>query len=540
MRPYEAIAELVSRTGVDTVFAMVGHTNVAWLAHGQQHGLFEVVKTRHEEVAGNAAFGHSWSTGNLGIFTVVRGPGFANSINALTAATKSHVPVLLVVAESPATGPRWTTQNINQREHTEAIGAGFHHAATPDELEKCFQQAVSSARWNGCPQVVSIADAVMEAEEVPLSDAPMQSEPPPPTVDDDALHAAVDALQAATQPLILAGRGAVLANCHAELVELADLTGARVANTLAANCFFAGHPRDLGLCGTWSPEPARAALAENDLVLAFGASLNQKTLAEGTLFGGARVIQCEVDVDQPFRATRPEYGLMGDASLVAQALIREWRRRDLPARAPSGATPPVSAIRAAIMPAADSLEDDGGIDLRHVYATMDRKLPATRTVVTDSGSSLGTLPNLVGAASARRWIVGRAYGSVGLGLGIALGAAAADPEHQVAAFIGDGGFMMALSALDSFRLHDLRNVFIGIMNNEAYGSEFRPLDAEGLPRDVVRQPLPDIPTLARAYGGVGTVVRTAREVDDLELLDGTLQIVDFRISANRLGRAVFA
>ena len=540
MRAHEAIPQLVGRSGATKVFSMLGGTNVAWLAYGVEHGYFDLVKTRHEESSGHAAYGYSRSTGRLGVFTVTQGPGFANSINALTVAQKSHVPVLLIVGESPATGSHFTEQNIDQRAHTEAIGAGFHHVLAADELERRFREAVRAAFWNGCPQVLSIADSVVDAEGIQLSDDPIEGVRPTNQPDFDAVAVAVDALENAKRPLILAGQGAVLADSRAELVELADLVGARVANTLGANCFFAGHPHDLGLCGTWSPEPARECLAMSDAVIAFGASLNEKTLGEGYLFGNAKIFQCEIDTSRPFKASQPEYGLVGDARQAALAIITEWKRRGLEARPVQGETPSMEEIRDALMKVDMKPSVNQLLDLRRIYSLMDRKLPRSRIVITDSGSSLGTLPNLIGAPDAKHWLVGRSYGSVGLGLGIAIGAAAAHPEAKVAAFIGDGGFMMALSALDSFRLYGMNNVFIGIMNNEAYGSEIKCLDAAGMPRDIVFQDLPDIPTLAAAYGAVGSVVRTYDELTALEICTDRIQIVDFRTDPDILGRTVFS
>lgn len=536
MKGHEALPELVRRTGVSAVFSMLGHTNVTWLGHGAQQGMFRLIKTRHEETAGHAAYGYSRATGRIGIFSVTRGPGFANAINSLTVAMKSHIPVMLIVAESPSTRTR-TTQNVNQREHAAAIGVGFHHVEHIEDLEACFRAAYCQAFWNGCPQVLSIGDGVLEGT-VELSDEPMPDPHPADRPDPDAVRILVDALAASKRPLLIAGQGAVLSECHDELVELAGLVGARVANALGANCFFAGHPHDLGLCGSWSPEPARACLAQSDVVVAFGASLNERTLAEGTIFGGAKLFQCEIDSDVPFAASSTEYGLLGDARETARAIIAEWLRRGLDRRDVVGTTPSASEIRAAVLRDAGSNDPANGLDLRLVYDEMDRRLPPDRIVITDSGSSLGTLPNLVSAPDARHWIVGRSYGSVGSGVGIALGAAVAQPSKHVVAFIGDGGFMMAVQAVDSFRIHGIHNVTLAIMNNRSYGSEEKPLEKVGLPRDICRQDLPDIPLLAAAYGARGVVVHDERELFELDVVSETFQLIDFRTDPDVLGRSV--
>jgi acetolactate synthase-1/2/3 large subunit len=272
----------------------------------------------------SAAAGFSRTTGSVGVATVTRGPGFANAVNALKAATHDHVPLLLLVAESPASKPKISQdyQNLDQRALTATIGAGFHHAACAGDLERCYWAAVRAAQWNGLPQVVSLADGIVEAH-LALSDHTMPAPAPRAQPDPDAVSAAVDALIRAERPLVLAGQGAVHADCRADLEELADLVGARVASTLNVNRFFSGHPHDLGVCGQSSPAIVREELERADVVLAVGASLNNYTTGQGTIFGRVTVIQCEIDIDQPFRASDPELGLIGDARETVRALVTE-------------------------------------------------------------------------------------------------------------------------------------------------------------------------------------------------------------------------
>ena len=525
MRGFEAIPELVQRAKVPVVFSMLGSTNVPWIGQGVESGAFRLVKTRHEETAVAAATGFSRATGLTGVCGVTRGPGFANSINPLIAATRSHVPLVLLVGESSSTR---LTQNIDQRGMTEVIGAGFRHIERGDALEGAFWEALHDAHYNGCPQVLSIADTLLETR-VELSDhAPTMPLGPHEPPNAESIAAAVDALAEAERPLILAGQGAVLADCREEIEELAHLTGARLATSLNANRFFSGHPRDLGLCGSWSPPLAREHIAESDVVFALGASLNRHTMAEGHAFGGAKVIHCEIDTGQPCLASSPELALLGDARSAVSSVLREWRRRGLGHRSAQGPMPTAEEIRASVRHSDLGHDPDRGLDLRQVYTTLNQKLPEDRIVVSDAGRHLGVLPSLVDARDARSWVVSRGYGSVGLGLGAAIGAAAAHPDRPVVLFCGDGGFMMAAQELDTVRVNEL-SLTVVIMNDEQYGAEVRYLSQYGLPGDVVKQPLPDIPALAEVFGGSGVVIRTDEELRQLRIPEDGLFLVDARI-----------
>lgn len=537
MHGFQAIPELVRCAGISHVFGMVGGTNVPWIAHGVQAGAFGFVRTRHEETAVNGAAGYARSTGSVGVCTVTRGPGFANAVGGLIAARESRTPLLLVVGESPATLDE-TAQNIHQRELAAAMGVGFHHASGPGDLEATFWQAMRAARRAGYPQVLSVADAVGEGD-VALSGQPPASLRPQDEPDQEAVMAAVDALARARRPLLLAGQGAVLAGCRADLEELAGLAGARVATSLRANRFFSGHPHDLGLCGSWSPPIVREQLAETDVVLAVGASLNEHTTDRRSVFRGATIIHNEIDAERPCMASAPELTLLGDARRTARALIAEWRRRGLGSRPVEGTSPSRREITQSLLKVELGHDPARGVDLRQVLSLVDESLPPDRIVVTDWGRSLGgALPSLVDARDAESWVLGRAYGVIGLGLGLALGAAAAHPDRRVVLFSGDGGFMLSAQDLDAVRLAGL-DLTVIILNDEQYGSEVKYLSKHGLPLDVISQSLPDIPLLAQAFGGTGVVVRSEDDLAGLDPARPGLSLVDVRIDPLLDVRGVF-
>lgn len=541
MKFYEAVPELLHRAGVERVFAMLGAMNVVFAAEGVRQGLFSLVNTRHEETAVYAATAYARASGRIGVATVTRGPGFANSLNGLMAAEKCHIPMLLIVGESPMAMGReeysFSEQQIPQRELSETIGIGFHHVASGAELEETFWNAVRAAWWKGTPQVLSLGNTLNDAE-VTLSDVTpdviVEEEPDP-----DSIASVVDLLERTQRPIILAGQGAVLSEAHDHLVELADLIGARLTTSMRAHRFFAGHPHDLGLCGGWSAPAIREVLAQSDVVLAFGASLNPKTTYGDAIFGAARIVHCEINPDSEVRASSPELAVLGSANAVAGALVAEWRRRELGVRPIVGPATPTREERMASVSKPDLGHDPTrGLDLRRVAMAVDEKLPADRIVVTDSGRTVSVTAAFVEARDARSWVTGRAHGSIGAGIGTAIGAAIAHPGRPVVLLAGDAGFMMGMSGLDTVRLLGIDLVVV-ILNDEQLGSERRYLGRFSLPLDVITQELPDIPTLATVFGGTGTVVRTEADLSALELPTRGLYLVDARLDPQVDGNAAF-
>jgi len=527
-RGLEIIPDVLSRAGVGSVFAMLGGTNVPWVAQGVKQDKFRFVRTRHEETAVGGAVGYSRTTGGVGVCTVTRGPGFANSINALITAVHNHVPIVLFVGESPPTA-RWTPQVLDQRGICEIIGAGFRHVSSTDELEDACWQSVADACSRGVPQVVSIGDGVMSGVAMMSN----QTAPPPrpaSEIDQDNLNTVVDLLATCERPLVLAGRGAMLAGCRADLEELANVVGANVASTLAANRFFSGHPRDLGVCGNLSMRGPREVIGTSDVVLSVGASLNDYTTAKMKAFGDAKVVQVEIDDEAEVKSSSHELALLGDAREVAQALLEAWKTRGLPSRQSHDRIPTRADVRRTILGVDLGHDPKRGLDSRQVYAWLDDHLPPDRIVVTDGGRAVGgPTASLVDARDASSWVTGTSFQSIGQGLGLAIGAAVAHPERSVVLLCGDGGFMMATSGLDTVRLEGLSNLTIVVMNDQMYATELKYLREFSLPHDIVEQEMADIPLLAAAYGGIGKVVRTMEELDRLDLDGPTFRIFDIRI-----------
>ena len=124
----------------------------------------------------------------------------------------------------------------------------------------------------------------------------------------------------------------MLAGAREPLEALGDRIGALFATSLVGNGLFAGNPRSLGVCGGFSSKLAERAVREADLVLAFGAGLNQWTTMHRTLIANAAVVQVDDDAAAIGRHGPVRLGLVGDAAEAAQALAEELERRGHHAR----------------------------------------------------------------------------------------------------------------------------------------------------------------------------------------------------------------
>jgi len=144
-------------------------------------------------------------------------------------------------------------------------------------------------------------------------------------------------------------------------------------------------------------------------------------------------------------------------------------------------------------------EDDRFLDPRAMTVALDRSLPSDRVVVTDAGHFFGNPCTYMGVRDARSFVCGIDFGSIGLGIGMAMGACVADPSRPTVLFAGDGGLLMSLGDLDTAVRYRLP-VLVVVMNDAAYGSELQIMRLWKLPEHLATFPSTDFAALASAFG----------------------------------------
>jgi thiamine pyrophosphate-dependent acetolactate synthase large subunit-like protein len=492
------VAESLARLGHRTVFGLLGSGNFKLVQHLVDHCDGRCVWVRHESAAVTAAAAYAQITGRLGVASVHQGPGVTNTMTSLTHAVRERAPVLLLAAET-ARGRR-LNQSLDLAALAAAAGAGVS-----DDVADAAERAATERR----PIVLGLPIDVQEQEadgREPAPRGPLDTPRVRPKAADVA--AVADLVQRSARPLILAGRGAVLADARAPLEALGDRIGALYATSLVANGLFAGSPLSLGVCGGFASKLAERVVRQADLVLAFGASLNQWTTMHGTLLADAVVVQTDTD---PAAIGRDRHGLVGDAAETAEALLDELERRGHSAAGFRGGAveQEVRAYRAA--DDYDEVHADGLLDPRSLAVALDRSLPAERTVVYDGGHFHWFPTPYLSVPDAAGFVAAQGFQAVGLGLGTAIGAAVARPERPVLLVVGDGGTMMALGELDALVGQRLP-VVVAIFNDGAYGAEVHHFGPMGLPTDLVTFGDRDFAAVARGLGARAATIRATEEL----------------------------
>jgi thiamine pyrophosphate-dependent acetolactate synthase large subunit-like protein len=518
MQVAEAVGRALPALGVDVVFGLMGSGNLL-VTNAMRDAGASFYGARHEGGAICMADGYGRVSGRIAACSVHQGPGLTNAVTGLTEAAKSRTPLLVLAPETPSAALR-SNFRIDQVGLVEAVGATAERIHGPATALNDVARAVRRARVERRAVVLMLPLDIQAAEcgdGGPPATAPAPERPAPGAA---AVRAAAEALTGARRPVLVAGRGAVLAGAGPALRTLGDRAGALLATSAVANGLFAGDPYELGIAGGFASPLAARLLAEADVVVAFGASLNQWTTKHGTLPGpGATVVQVDLDTDA-IGANRPvDLGIVGDAAATADALVAAlargagWRTPEMAAE--------IAAHRWRDEPYEASVAS-GVLDPRTLSIALDDLLPLDRTVVVDSGAFMGWPSMYLRVPDAAGFVFPQAFQCVGLALGNAIGAAIARPDRLTVAALGDGGALLSLPEFETLGRLGLP-LLVVIYDDAAYGAEVHHFAPMGEAVDFAQFPDTDFAALAEAAGCRGL---TARSLDDLEGVRAWLDVRD--------------
>jgi acetolactate synthase-1/2/3 large subunit len=516
----EAVAEVLTKLGADTVFGVVGSGNFvvtnALIARGARY-----VAARHE--GGAAVMADAWTrlTGRPAIVSVHQGPGLTNAMTGITEAAKSRTP-LIVLAADTASSAVGSNFRIDVTGLAASVGAVAFRPRTPgfavDETVRAYRTAVAGRRTVvlALPLDVQAGSCIMPAA------LPAVGPPPALAPSAGSVAALAGALTRARRPVFIAGRGARATGARADLERLGARCGALLATSAAGKGLFRGSPWDLDVSGGFASPLAAELIRDADLVVGWGCSLNMWTLRHGRLIGpGATVAQVDDDASA-LGAQRPvTLGVTGDVALTARAVadvlpeggeFTGYRSAELRDRI-------AAQVRWRDVPYSDE-GDQTRIDPRTLSIALDDLLPAERIVAVDSGNFMGYPSMFLSVPDADGFCFTQAYQSIGLGLASAIGSAIARPDRLTVAALGDGGALMGISELETVVRLGLPMVIV-VYDDEAYGAEVHHFGPHGHPLDTVRFPPTKIAKIGRGFGCEAITVRRRRDLRAVQTwLDG--------------------
>ncbi|BAL87806.1 putative thiamine pyrophosphate enzyme [Actinoplanes missouriensis 431] len=530
MKLHAALARALAAHQVGTMFGLIGDANL-FMVHSFVHEYGgKYVGAAHEAGAIFMGFGYADLTGRPGVVTVTHGPALTNTLTGLVEGVRGRTPMLLIAGDT-ATGSRGNIQDIAQRDVVLPTGAGFEQARTPESTLEDLAVALRRAVIERRPVVFNVPSDFMTADvdyrEISLRLPQEQLAFPDPAV----VAEAAARIAAAKRPVVLAGRGAM--NAREAVLRLAERIGAPVATTLKARDLFRGEPFALGISGSLGGPATQEIIDGADLVVSLGAGLNSYTTRRGALLAGGRVIAVDTRVD----SVPAEAGtiVVGDAGVVADALVDALDLSGTPARAFRTQRMAASLAAQEVM-GERACTASGTVDVEVALRHLDEVLPERRLVVSDGGRfMMESLRHL--HVEPGNFVLPANFGSIGLGMGTAIGAATADPTRTTVMVCGDGGFMHGGVGEFTTAVREGLHIIVVVCNDGGYGAEHIQFTRRGLDPSLSLFAWPDLAAVARAAGGEGF---TVRDPDDLAQVDKAIAdrqgplLIDLRLDVEHM------
>jgi acetolactate synthase-1/2/3 large subunit len=459
----ELVLDSLKAAGVHTVFGIISVHNIPIFdAMARDGGGVRLVPARTEHGAAAMADGFARATGRLAAVVTSTGVGAANAAGPILEAYSASSPVIHVTGQVEAAYVEGDKAFLHgakdQLAMLNSVGKAAYRAARTEDIPSTMAEAVRIA-LTGRPGPVSVEIPIdQQYRAIDASVDGSISAPAPLVPAADGIEQAAKLISGSHRPLIWAGGGVISSAASAEVQALAERIGAGVITTAAGR---GSLPEDHPQCIGFFPVDVRVGelLEKSDLLLAVGTRFRGNETRNWEL--GLPVPRIQIDVEPSLlgRNYPIDVGIVGDARLALSALCSavpaardaEWlaavaeTRRDARARA-----------RATLGPYARILDDLRATVARDAIVVRDVTIPAT---------TWGA--RLLETYAPRTALYSATY-AIGMGFGLAIGAAIGQPGRDVILLAGDGGFITALGELATIA-QEKAHVRVILFNDGGYG-----------------------------------------------------------------------
>jgi acetolactate synthase I/II/III large subunit len=530
----EILCETLTRLGVKHIFGYPGGAILPVYDALGKSKLHHIL-VRHEQGATHMADGYARATGGVGVAMATSGPGATNMVTGIATAMLDSSPVVCITGQvsSKLLGSD-AFQEVDITGITMPITKHNVVVSKAEDIARTVREAFIIASL-GRPGPV-LVDITKDAQQASAEFDWEASKPRLPVKrqrnnhDQEEFDRAVELLNSAKRPVILAGRGIMLSGAMQAFEQFVHASNVPVAMTLLGiGCFPASDPLNLGMMGMHGEAWVNTAIQEADLLIAVGMRFDDRVTGDLRVYArNARKIHIEVDRAEINKNVKVDAAIIGDAGETLAALLPHVHERDHGAwMAHIKELKGDSAVRDI-----QSLPDSGHLYAAHVINDLWKVTQGNAIVVTDVGQHQMWEAQYYHHNAPRTLITSGGLGTMGFALPAAIGAKMARPDAEVWVVVGDGGFQMTMCELATI-VQEKIDIKIAIINN-GYLGMVRQWQEFFYDKRYVATPLvaPDFAALANSFGIRGETVTTRKGVvptiEAARKSDQTV-LIDFRV-----------
>lgn len=461
----EIICECLLEQGVDTVFGYPGGAALnTYDALYKYSDRINHILTAHEQGASHAADGYARSTGKTGVVITTSGPGATNIVTGLATANIDSVPIVAITGNVTTDQlGRDSFQEVDIVDIVKPITKASFLVEKVEDLADTIRKAFALAQDGRKGPVLVDVPKDVTANKTEFS----QKSPDKPELfeikNPDSIRRVQELIKNSKRPMIYAGGGILSANASPEFKAFAELIDAPVCSSLMGlGCIPASHPLFVGNIGMHGGYETGMATAECDLMIACGARFSDRVAGDREKFGEqAKIVQLEIDEKEINKNVHVDEYVLGDVKDILIALtvgldkqshsewlskIDEWKHHFDDAKPTESHYPrPQDILQAINEIKADEDIIATDVGQHQMWVAQYSKIEKNKTLLTSGG-----------------------MGTMGFGMGAAIGAQSAHPDKRVFLITGDGSFHMNLNELVTMKSYNLPVVIV-IMNNSVLG-----------------------------------------------------------------------
>ena len=506
-------ADILIRTlieqGCDTVFGYPGGQilNVYDSLYKYQNEIRHML-TAHEQGAAHAADGYARATGKVGVVMSTSGPGATNLVTGIATAYLDSIPLVAICGNVPTTQIGTDSfQEIDITGVTLPITKHNYFVGSVENLADTIREAFALAQsGRPGPVLIDVPKDVQTAVCDYEPQAPVQSEERH-AAKDVRIKEAAALINASKRPFIYFGGGLITSEAQEEMLALAEKIDAPIGCSLMGlSGIPTDHPRFLGMQGMHGHYASSMAMHDADLIISLGVRFNDRETGNREKFAKlAQIIHIDVDGSELSKTVNSACGLRGDVKLTLQKLIPLVNAEQKPDWE--------KAVKALKETENDYLDIRPGLTPRNAIMTLNKHLGENTAVATDVGQHQMWAAQNVNFKKPRRFISSGGLGTMGFGLGAAIGAAVGTGERSVLV-TGDGSFGMCLNELTTAVTYNVPVVIL-LMNNGVLGMvrQWQTLFFNKHYSNTILDRKTDFVALARAFGADGEAVDTVAALD---------------------------